>query len=121
MENAIVALDHVQLAMPAAGEDAAREFFCRILGFEEIRKPEALRKSGGVWFRSGAVELHLGVEEPFLPARKAHPCLVVANIDQLAEALQARSYHVSWDDRIPCRRRFFSSDPFGNRLEFVQA
>jgi len=118
---AVVALDHVQLAMPEGGEDRARAFFVGLLGFEEMDKPERLRTGGGLWLRSGAANVHFGVEIPFRPARKAHPCLAVADLDRLAARLSAGNMPVEWDDRIPGTRRFFSADPFGNRIEFIQA
>jgi catechol 2,3-dioxygenase-like lactoylglutathione lyase family enzyme len=117
---AILALDHVQLAMPRGGEERARRFYCGLLGMEELPKPAALQASGGVWFRSGSVELHLGVEAEFQPARKAHPGLRVDGIDSLAARLDAAGCDVVWDDRHPGVRRFYAQDPFGNRVEFLQ-
>jgi catechol 2,3-dioxygenase-like lactoylglutathione lyase family enzyme len=109
-------LDHVQLACPAGGEDAAREFYGGLLGLREIEKPAALRARGGVWFECGqAQQLHLGVEEAFAPARKAHPALLVSDIDALAERLG----DVRWDTDLPGYRRFYTDDPFGNRLELL--
>ena len=110
----ITGIDHVQLAMPPGGEDAARSFYSGVLGLEEMVKPEPLRASGGVWFAPG---IHLGVEADFRPARKAHPGLTVANLDGLAARLIEEGYEVSWDDRWPGVRRFHTFDPFGNRLE----
>lgn len=117
----IVAIDHVQLAMPRGAEDEARAFFVDVLGFLEVEKPESLRAGGGLWLESAGVRLHLGVEEPFSPARKAHPCFAVDDLDGLAVALEARGLAVKPDDRIAGTRRFFTADPFGNRLEFMQA
>ncbi len=110
----------MQVAIPRGGEDAARDFYCRLLGFAEIEKPQALQAAGGLWLRSGAAELHLGVEEPFRPAAKAHPCFTVDDLDGLAADAHERSFPVRPDERIPGRRRFFTDDPFGNRLEFVE-
>jgi muramoyltetrapeptide carboxypeptidase len=121
MSAKITAIDHVQLAMPADGEDEARLFFVVLLGFDEVEKPHRLRGAGGVWFRSGAAQIHLGVERPFHPARKAHPCLATSDIDALAVKLTVRNHAIEWDDRIEGTRRFFTTDPFGNRLEFTQA
>lgn len=112
-------VDHVQLAMPPGGEDEARRFYADLLGFDELAKPAALAKRGGAWFRSGAVELHLGVEEEFRPARKAHPGLTVDDLDGLADRLGTAGVTVQWDDLLPGRRRFYAADPFGNRLEFL--
>jgi catechol 2,3-dioxygenase-like lactoylglutathione lyase family enzyme len=113
-------LDHVQLAMPRGGEAAARAFFIDLLGWREIAKPEALRARGGLWLEAGAAEIHLGVEDAFSPARKAHPAFAVNGIDQLARRLDDAGHAVTWADDIPGRRRFFSADPFGNRLEFLE-
>ena len=110
-------IHHVQLAMPAGWEDEARAFFVGALGMTEIEKPPVLAARGGAGFRGGGVELHLGVEEPFAPARKAHPGLVV---DDLAEAARRVGGDVTWDDDFPGFRRFHAHDPFGNRLEFLQ-
>jgi catechol 2,3-dioxygenase-like lactoylglutathione lyase family enzyme len=106
-------LDHVQVAAPPGCEDAARAFYGGVLGLREVRKPPALAARGGVWFE----QLHVGVEEPFSPARKAHPAFAVDDLDALA----ARLGDVRWDDAVPGVRRFYASDPFGNRLEFVQS
>lgn len=117
----IVGLDHVQVAAPAGGETAARHFFGELLGLVEIEKPEALRARGGVWFRAGEQQLHVGIEEPFAPARKAHPALRVAPgaLDGLADRLTVAGAPVTWDDALGAVRRFFSEDPWGNRLEFI--
>ena len=85
----------------------------------ELEKPPELAKRGGIWVKSGAVEIHLGVEAEFRPARKAHPGIVVADIDALAARLQAAGHAPLWDDAIPGVRRFFTADPLGNRLEFI--
>lgn len=111
-------LDHVQLACPRGGEDEARRFYGDLLGLREIEKPEPLRSRGGVWFECGAQQLHLGVEEPFAPARKAHPALLVHSVDAL-EALAAGLADVTWDSDLPGYRRFYTEDPFGNRLELL--
>jgi catechol 2,3-dioxygenase-like lactoylglutathione lyase family enzyme len=117
---AILALDHVQLAMPAGGEERARGFYAGLLGMQEIPKPASLQASGGVWFRAGRAELHLGVEADFQPARKAHPGLRVDDLDALALRLEAAGCAISWDDRYPGVRRFYVEDPFGNRLEMLR-
>ena len=112
-------LDHVQIAAPPGSEDATRRFYGDLLGLREIPKPEAMRASGGVWFELGRGELHVGIEEAFAPARKAHPGLRVepAELDVLAERLSAAGAPVDWDDRYPGIRRFYTADPFGNRIE----
>jgi hypothetical protein len=89
-----------------------------VLGMDELQKPVELRTNGGCWFRAGECELHLGVEPDFRPQRKAHPGLIVADLRALALRLQESGAPVEWDDRIQGLRRFFTYDPFGNRLEF---
>jgi catechol 2,3-dioxygenase-like lactoylglutathione lyase family enzyme len=113
-------LHHVQLAIPAGGEDECRRFWAGLLGMHELEKPPALAARGGCWFRSGALEIHLGVETEFRAAGKAHPGIVVSDLRALADRLQAGLVPVSWDDDFPGFDRFYSSDPFGNRLEFLQ-
>ena len=114
-----LSLDHIQLAMPPQKEDLARSFFAGILEMIEEEKPFPLSERGGVWFRSGSTIVHLGVEEDFRPQRKAHPAYIVDDLDALASRLQAESYEVKWDDALPGRRRFYTADPFGNRIEFL--
>jgi catechol 2,3-dioxygenase-like lactoylglutathione lyase family enzyme len=106
-------IDHVQVAAPPGCEEDARAFYGGVLGLREVDKPEALRARGGVWFE----QLHIGVEQEFRPARKAHPAFVVEDLDALAERLG----DVEWDDLVPGTRRFYAEDPFGNRLEFIGA
>jgi catechol 2,3-dioxygenase-like lactoylglutathione lyase family enzyme len=114
----VTGIDHVQVAAPRDCEAEARSFYGGLLGLEELPKPEALRANGGCWFRAGAQELHVGVEETFAPARKAHPGFVVDGLDDLAGRLAAAGVKVAWDESIPGTRRFHAADPFGNRLEF---
>jgi catechol 2,3-dioxygenase-like lactoylglutathione lyase family enzyme len=116
-----VKLDHVQLAGPPGCEDRARAFYGDVLGLAELPKPEPMRASGGVWFKLAAGELHVGIEDPFAPARKAHPALRVdpSELDSFAERLQAAGALVDWDDRYPGVRRFYTADPFGNRIEIL--
>ena len=112
-------IDHIQLAMPAGCEDEARAFFVGILGMVEEQKPPALRSRGGCWFRKGRCSVHLGVEDDFRPQRKAHPAFAVHDLDGLARALVRAGHDVIWDQAIPDVRRFYTSDPFGNRLELL--
>ena len=115
-------LDHVQLAAPPGCEADARAFYGRLLGLEEIEKPEPMRASGGVWFALEGQELHIGVvAEGFAPATKAHPGLLVAEaeLDGCARRLEDAGATVEWDDRYPGVRRFFTADPFGNRVELL--
>jgi len=102
----------VQLAAPPGCEAEARRFFGELLGMREVEKPPSLAARGGVWFE----HLHVGVEEDFRPARKAHPAFVVADLDALA----AKLGEVTWDGELPGLRRFYANDPWGNRLEFLQ-
>ncbi|MCM2419785.1 VOC family protein [Streptomyces sp. RKAG293] len=116
----ISALDHVQLAAPPGSEDALRAFYGDVLGMTELPKPPVLAARGGCWFGSGAAQLHIGVEEGFRPARKAHPGIRVVGITAYARRLEERGATVVWDDDLPGHRRFYSDDPFGNRLEFLE-
>jgi catechol 2,3-dioxygenase-like lactoylglutathione lyase family enzyme len=117
----MLAIDHVQIAIPPGGEPAARLFFVGLLGMSEEEKPEALAPRGGCWFRAGRVHLHCGVETPFQPQRKAHAAFLVDDLDALAEKLAEAGSPVRWDERVPDRRRFYTDDPFGNRLEFISS
>ncbi|MFZ2502482.1 MAG: VOC family protein [Nocardioides sp.] len=118
----ITGLDHVQVAIPVGSESAAREYYGTVLGMLEIPKPPALAQRGGCWFASGSAVLHLGVEEPFAPARKAHPAFLVSDLDALAAALEEGGASVTHSDgERPGIRRFHTFDPFGNRIEFQQA
>lgn len=117
----VLALDHVQLAMPPGGEAEARAFYAGLLGMRETPKPPALAGRGGCWFEAGAAKLHLGVEEPFVPARKAHPALVVTDLAGLCVRLAAAGAQVREDAPLDGRERRHVSDPFGNRIELMQA
>lgn len=117
----IVGIDHVQVAAPVGSEGDARRFYGDLLGLSELEKPEALRGRGGVWFACGAHQLHVGVTEDFSPATKAHPALrvLLANLDLTAERLAVAGSSVQWDDAIPNTRRFYTADPWGNRIELI--
>jgi catechol 2,3-dioxygenase-like lactoylglutathione lyase family enzyme len=115
-----VELDHVQLAMPPAAEDTARQFYVGLLGMTEVSKPAVLASRGGIWLRAGKVELHLGVEKDFRPARKAHPAITVRDLAAIAQQLTQNGVSVVWDDALPDRTRFYANDCFENRLEFIQ-
>ena len=118
----ISGLDHVQLAAPPGCEEAARAFFGGLLGLEELAKPEALRARGGVWFGlPDGRQLHVGVAEPFAAATKAHPAFLVDGYDELRARLAEAGVETRADDAIPCVRRCYAADPFGNRLELVEA
>ena len=114
-----IELDHVQIAAPPGCEAKARRFFGDLLGLPEVPKPEPLIERGGVWFRLGGHELHVGVEEGFTPAVKAHPALRLPaqELDVLAARLEAAGETVRWDETLSGVRRFFSKDPWGSRIE----
>ncbi|WP_328451608.1 glyoxalase [Streptomyces sp. NBC_00386] len=116
----LTALDHVQLAAPPGSEDRLRAYYVGVLGMTETPKPPVLAARGGCWFRAGAVELHLGIEAAFRPAKKAHPGLRVTGIDACAARIEAAGFPVVRDEDLPGHRRFFSEDPVGNRLEFLE-
>ncbi|WP_255950279.1 VOC family protein [Streptomyces odontomachi] len=134
----LIAVDHVQLAAPPGSEDALRAYYVGVLGMREIPKPPALAARGGCWFeaeqsgtsaaqstegggaRRAGVQLHLGIEQDFRAARKAHPGLRVHGIAAYAARLAERGAKVVWDDDLPGHRRFYSEDPVGNRLEFLE-
>jgi len=116
----ITSIDHVQVAAPPGSEGDARAFYGGLLGLAEIAKPVELAGRGGCWFRVGGQELHVGVEESFAPARKAHPGLVVDDLEGLRARLAVAGIEVRDDVPAGGAARFFAHDPFGNRLEFRQ-
>ena len=118
-----IGLDHVQVAAPAGSEDDARRFYGELLGMAELPKPAALQARGGVWFACGAQQLHVGIAEPFAPATKAHPALRCAPATSIAwpSGWPRPAAMVRWDDAIPGTRRFYTADPWGNRIELVGA
>jgi catechol 2,3-dioxygenase-like lactoylglutathione lyase family enzyme len=113
------AIDHVQLAMPAGQEEKARKFYADLLGMREMPKPAELLKRGGCWFESGPVQIHLGVEKDFRPAKKAHPAFRCADYHGLIAKLQASGVEVTEAEDIPGVRRCHFHDPFGNRIELI--
>lgn len=120
MANLYERLHHVQLAIPPGGEQVAREFYGTVLGMQELEKPSVLAARGGCWFRAGGWEVHLGVEAEFTPAKKAHPGVLVTDIEAVAASLERAGMPVEWDADFPGHRRFYSADGHGNRLEFLQ-
>ena len=116
----IYAIDHVQLAMPPGEEDRARAFYGGVLGMSETPKPPVLAARGGVWFEAGAVKVHLGVEQDFRPARKAHPAFLVEDLDVLEARCAENGSPISHDEPLAGYRRLHVADPFGNRIELLQ-
>ena len=116
----VIGIDHVQVAAPAGCEGDARAFYGKLLGMEELPKPEPLRARGGCWFRAGAQELHVGVEDPFAAARKAHPGLAVSDLAALRARLGAGGVDYEDDSTLEGVDRLYVHDPFGNRLELCE-
>jgi catechol 2,3-dioxygenase-like lactoylglutathione lyase family enzyme len=114
-------LHHVQVSCPVGGEASARRFYAEGLGIPEVDKPPVLAARGGCWFRGAAVEVHVGVEEPFAPAAKAHPAFLVdaIELDDLASRLADAGFPVMWDEDFPGHRRFYTRDGNGNRVELL--
>ncbi len=115
----IKTVDHIQIAIPAGGEERARAFYGKLLGLQEIPKPESLAQRGGCWFATGGARLHLGVDARFLPARKAHLAFEVDDLDATRARLEKSCGELEVDTNWPGVRRFYCDDPFGNRLEFL--
>jgi catechol 2,3-dioxygenase-like lactoylglutathione lyase family enzyme len=116
----IVGLDHVQVAIPVGSEDEARAFYVRILGLHEIPKAPELADRGGLWLECGAQQIHLGVEQDFRPARKAHPAFVVEGLADLTRTLAEHGCEVKTAEELPGIRRCHVADPFGNRIELLE-
>ncbi len=119
-EVQLVGFHHVQLAMPPGEEARAEAFYAGILGLETVEKPDSLRGRGGCWFRGTGVEVHLGVEDPFRPARKAHPAFLVEGLDALRRRIEQAGIEMDEQPPLPGYRRFHTFDPFGNRLEVLE-
>ncbi len=117
---AITALHHVQLAMPPGREDDARAFYVGVLGFTEIPKPTNLVTRGGLWLKSGDADVHLGVEQDFRPAKKAHPALLVDDLAAIRAACEASGSMLTIDEPLEGYDRAYVADPFGNRIELLQ-
>lgn len=119
MRTFLTGIDHIQIAAPPSSEEMARQFYGEILGMEEIPKPENLQGRGGCWFQCGGQEVHIGIQHDFVAAKKAHPGFTVHALEQLKLRLQKAGYSVKEDAPIDGRSRFFTNDPFGNRIEFL--
>ena len=116
----LLQLDHIQLAMPQGEEDAARGFYAALLGLEEVEKPANLKRRGGCWFEKGAIKIHLGVDEDFRPARKAHPAFLVHDLSRLVARLEEAGIAARHDEPLPGYVRVYVDDPFGNRIELME-
>lgn len=116
----IIGIDHVQLAMPAGGEELARSFYRDLLGLMEQPKPAHLAKRGGCWFENAFVKIHLGVDPHFVPATKAHPGLLVQELELIAEACRAKGLRTVADEPLAGYERIYVTDPFGNRIELLE-
>jgi catechol 2,3-dioxygenase-like lactoylglutathione lyase family enzyme len=116
----IVGLDHIQIAMPPGGETEARKFYGDLLGLTEVAKPEPLLARGGCWFEGPGVAVHLGVQPEFIPARKAHPAFLIADLEAFRAKLASAGVPITPDNTLTYVKRFYAADPFGNRLEFIQ-
>ena len=110
---------HVQLAIPPGAEDAARRFYGELLGLRELPKPESLRDRGGVWFECGMQEIHCGIEDPIAPSRR-HPAFIVSGLQELKSLLESAGMETNEERPLPGYTRFYTRDPFGNRLEFME-
>ncbi|MEA2336713.1 MAG: hypothetical protein QOE82_720 [Thermoanaerobaculia bacterium] len=115
------AIHHVQLAMPRGEEDRGRAFYANLLGLTEIPKAASLKERGGLWFQIGALELHLGIEDDFRPAKKAHPGLLVDDLKALVSRLEAAGHATTPDNLLEGYDRAYVHDPFGNRIELLQS
>jgi catechol 2,3-dioxygenase-like lactoylglutathione lyase family enzyme len=116
----ILAIDHIQLAIPKGGEEKARSFYMDVLGLTELPKPPELAKRGGAWFTGNGVNVHLGVEAEFRPAVKAHPAFRVVDLDGLEARARRGGYRIVCDEPLPGYKRIFAYDPFGNRIELME-
>ena len=117
----LTAIDHVQLAMPRGAEDDATAFYEGLLGLTRVAKPASLAVRGGCWFHAEGVVVHLGVEDGFAPAKKAHPAFLVDGLDDLVARLEAGGFEVVWDHELDSVRRCYVADCFGNRIELIDA
>lgn len=120
MSMFLTGIDHIQIAAPSGSEDAARKFYGELLDMKEIPKPENLKGRGGCWFQCGSHEVHIGIQQDFIPAKKAHPGFTVNALELLKSRLEEADFAVSAEPPIDGRSRFFTHDPFGNRIEFLE-
>lgn len=120
MTHTFLGIDHVQLAAPPGCEAEARAFYGDVLGLQEIEKPANLRARGGVWFQCGSQQIHIGVQPDFHPATKAHPAFALRNLPSLRQRLSEHRVAIIEDEPLPRAIRFYVTDPFGNRIEFLE-
>jgi catechol 2,3-dioxygenase-like lactoylglutathione lyase family enzyme len=116
----VTGIDHILLAMPPGGEAEGIAFYCGLLGFAELPKPDSLAGRGGVWMRAGSAVLHLGSEDGFTPPKRAHPAFLVDDLDALIETLRAKNVELQFDVPLPGYKRVHARDPFGNRIELME-
>ena len=116
----VTGIDHILLAIPPGGEAQGIEFYCGLLGFEELPKPEALAGRGGAWLRAGSAVLHLGTEDGYAPPKRAHPGFRVDDLDALIERLRTAGADLQFDVPLPGYKRVHVRDPFGNRIELME-
>jgi catechol 2,3-dioxygenase-like lactoylglutathione lyase family enzyme len=116
----VVRIDHIQLAMPAGREDDVRRFYRDLLGIPEVPKPPELVARGGAWFERGDLKVHLGIDTQFIPARKAHPAFIIADLSALVTNLKASGIAVKDDEPLDGHHRVYVDDPFGNRIELIE-
>lgn len=115
----IIALQHIQIALPVGGEDEARAFYCDLLGLSEVPKPDSLKGRGGFWTQTGDLHVHFGADPDFTPARKAHPAFEVADLGTIRDGLEKAGNSTGGAEPIPGFERFYVDDPFGNRIEIM--
>jgi catechol 2,3-dioxygenase-like lactoylglutathione lyase family enzyme len=118
--SSVAGIHHVQLAAPYGSEALMRDFYVGTLGMVEVPKPPVLAARGGVWFGAPGIEIHIGVEDGFRPARKAHPGILVRDLGAMAARLRAAGHEIRPDDLLPGFRRFYVDDPVGNRIELLE-
>lgn len=119
MTHQVLGLDHLQIAIPVGSEREAVEFYGGLLGLAQLPKPDEMAGRGGAWFQAGSIQIHLGADPDFVPAKKAHPALIVSGIETLANALSAAGHEVRDGLTVDGVTQTFTDDPFGNRIELV--
>ena len=112
--------DHIQLAFPPGGIEKVREYFVGVWGMTEDERPPSLDRREGAWFRKDSCIIHVGFDPNFIPQKKAHLAIIVDDIDNFAENLLAHGFEVRWNESIDNVKRFFTDDPYGNRIEIIR-